>query len=338
MNMTDNTSHCFPIKYKDLLWSAKTFSMSVVTAFVCSMLLYTFMFIIAEPAPVNEAIVSTATAATAKVVVTAEYISPMWAIFIFNSIAALSASVGTGLFLFIHLLLVSDIRLRPNNRIYASFSIAFERMLMPANRLLQKLAHRLDNDFPYPEISDPAKEGIWRYCGYTREDYRMFAYMLPYTIPFMIMIVNGLLMGILLAFFLFNGSLTGYEMLGIKGIAIGIAYNLTYFFISIVPHGIIEIPAILLAAALGYRFARVQSLEVKSKGLFLGNSPESLKEDVSEVLATVRLYLTSRYLWKISAFIVITLLAAAYIEAHLTSGIVDIVMQELDIIIEKLLL
>jgi hypothetical protein len=335
--MPDTASHSFSIRYKDLLWSAKTFSMSVVTAFVCSMLLYTFMFIIAEPAPMNEAIVSTATAATAKVVVTAEYISPVWAIFIFNSIAALSASVGTGLFLYIHPLLVSDIRLRPNNRIYASFSIAFERMLMPANRVLQKLAHRLDDDFPYPEISDPAKEGIWKYCGYTREDYRMFAYMLPYTIPFMIMIVNGLLMGILLAFFLFNGSLTGYEMLGIKGIAIGIAYNLTYFFISIVPHGIIEIPAILLAAALGYRFARVQSLEVTGKGLFLGDSPESLKKDVSEVLATAKMYLTSRYLWKISAFIVMTLLAAAYIEAHLTSGIVDIVMKELDTIIEKFL-
>jgi hypothetical protein len=335
--MPDTTSHSFSIRYKDLLWSAKTFSMSVVTAFVCSMVLYTFMFIIAEPAPVNEAIVSTATAATAKVVITAEYISPIWAIFIFNSIAALSATVGTGLFLIIHPLMASDIRLRPNNRIYASFSITFERILMPANRLLQKLAHRLDDDFPYPEISDPAKEGIWKYCGYTREDYRMFAYMLPYTIPFMIMIVNGLLMGILLAFFFFNGFLTGYELFGVKGILIGINYNLIYFFISIVPHGIIEIPAILLAAALGYRFARVQSLEVTGKGLFFGDSPESLKKDVSEVLATAKLYLTSRYLWKISAFIVMTLLAAAYIEAHLTSGIVDIVMKELDTIIEKLL-
>jgi len=328
--MSYQNNQYFSIRHKDLLWSARTFILSVLAAFVFSMLLYTFMFIAAEPAPVNEAIVSTASAATAKVVVTAEYISPLWAIFIFNSIAALSASAGTGLFLLIHPLLISDIRLRPGHRIYASFSIAFERMLMPANRMLQRLAHYLDADFPYTTANDTAKDGFWKYCGYSREDYRMLAYMLPYTIPFLILIVNGALMGILLAFFIFNGLMTGFEMFGIEGMHVGVLYNLTYFIISIVPHGIIEIPALLLAASLGYRFARVESHEIIQKGLFLGNSFESMKLDVATVLDTAKGYIFSGYVWKVFAVTVLMLLFAAYIEAYVTLGIVERVMLELD--------
>lgn len=335
--MSPINKQTFTIDHRDLMWSVKTFTLSVLTAFVISMLLYTLMLITSEPAPVDEAIVSTASAATAKVVVASEYISPMWAIFIFNSIAALMASLGTGLFMFIHPLLISDIRMRTDHSRYASLSIGCERMLMPGNRLLQKLVHRMDADFPYIDTISQ-KEGLWQYCGYSREDYRMLAYMLPFTIPFLIMIVNGVLVGILLAFFTFNGSLTGFGMFGFRGIFIGVFYNLSYFFISIVPHGIIEIPALLLAAAIGYRFARIQSGEIVLKRLFLGNSHESIKKDVSQVLATTRLYLTSIYVWKSSALIVVLLLAAAYIEAHVTVDIAERVMQELDLSIGKLFL
>jgi uncharacterized membrane protein SpoIIM required for sporulation len=327
--MPENTNH-FSIRQRDILWSAKTFILSVLTGFTFSISLYTLMLIVAEPAPVSEAIASTASAATAKVVITAAYISPLWSIFIFNTIAAFTASVGTGLFMLIHPLLIADIQLRSDHRIYASFSIAFERMLMPANRLLQRLAHHMDDSFPYITPNDTAKDGVWKYCGYGREDYRMIAYMLPYTIPFLILIVNGALMGILLAFFIFNGLMTGFEMFGIEGMPVGVLYNLTYFIISIAPHGIIEIPALLLAASLGYRFARVQSHEIIQKGLFLGNSSESMKLDVANVLDSVKGYIFSGYVWKVFAITVLMLLFAAYIEAYVTLGIVDRVMLELD--------
>ncbi|MCQ6963857.1 stage II sporulation protein M [Methanolobus chelungpuianus] len=311
------------------MWSAKTFALSVLTAFIISMLLYALMLITSEPAPVDEIIVSAASAATSKVTVAAEYISPMWAIFIFNSIAALMASLGTGLFMFIHPLLISDIRMRADHGRYASVSIGFERMLVPGNRLLQKLAHRMDAGFPYTDADTP-KVGFWEYCGYSREDYRMLAYMLPFTIPFLIMIVNGLLMGILLAFFVFNGSLTGFHIFGPKGIFLGAFYNLTYFVISILPHGIIEIPALLLAAALGYRLARIQSSDIVHKGLFLGNSYGELKADVVLVLDTVKRYMLSGYLWKMSAIMILMLLFAAYVETYVTLRIVERTMLGLD--------
>ncbi|MDI3539468.1 MAG: hypothetical protein PWQ52_591 [Methanolobus sp.] len=326
--MSPTNKQTFAIDHRDLMWSSKTFVLSVLTAFLISMLLYTFMLIASEPAPVDEAIVSTASAATAKVVVASEYISPMWAIFVFNSIAALMASVGTGALLFIHPLLISDIRMRSGHSRYASLSIDFERMLVPGNRLLQKLAHRMDAGFPYTDANSP-KEGVWKYCGYSREDYRMLAYMLPFTIPLMIMVVNGILVGILLAFFIFNGSLTGFEMFGSKGIFIGVFYNLSYFVVSIVPHGIIEIPALLLAAAMGYSFARFQSSEIVRKGLFLGNSYGDLKTDVALVFDTAKEYMLSGYLWKMSAIILLMLLFAAYMETYVTLQIVERVMLEL---------
>jgi uncharacterized membrane protein SpoIIM required for sporulation len=158
----------------------------------------------------------------------------------------------------------------------------------------------------------------------------MFAYMMPYIVPLMILMVNGFLMGILLAFFTFNGAVTGFQLFGMKGILIGLFYNVIYFFISIVPHGIIEIPAILVAAALGYRFAYIQAHNVIDKELFNGNDIESLKEDSAYILASSKDYIRSEYTWKMLGIIILTLLVAAYVETYVTLGIVDRVMQMID--------
>ncbi|MDW7731823.1 MAG: stage II sporulation protein M [Methanolobus sp.] len=209
---------------------------------------------------------------------------------------------------------------------------------MPINRLLQKIVSLKDRDFSYMGMTGHEREGtVWEYCGYGKDDYRMFAYMLPYTVPVMILVVNGFLMGILLAFFIFNGAMTGYQLFGERGITVGLLYNTAYFFISIMPHGIIEIPAILLAAAVGRRFAYIQSHEIIHKELFLGDSIESLKNDVSTVMDTVRQYLNSRYLWKMFAIMVLMLFVAAYIETYETLLIVDRVMLELDGVVSYLI-
>ncbi|MBN2110128.1 MAG: stage II sporulation protein M [Methanosarcinaceae archaeon] len=324
---------------KDLSWSAKIFTSSLLIALAFSLALYSFMLAVSEPAPVSEAITTTASAATAKVEITAEYIDPVWAIFIFNTLAIFSASAGTALFLLIHPLLIRDIELRTVNRAYSYFSIAFEKLLMPINRLLQRIVAFKDADFSALGRTDDEKEGtIWQYCGYGKDDYRMLAYMLPYTVPVMVLAVNGFLMGIMLAFFIFNGAMTGFRLFGAEGIIIGLFYNAAFFFISIVPHGIIEIPAILLAVSVGRRFAFVQSHELIDRGLFMGNTIESLKNDVSVVMVTVREYLNSRYLWKSFALMVMMLLLAAYIEACVTLTIVDRVMPVLDGLVEAMFL
>ncbi|WP_319506113.1 stage II sporulation protein M [uncultured Methanolobus sp.] len=328
----------FKISSKDVKWSVSVFMLSAISAFVFGIVAYILMLAFAEPEPVSEVIISTASAATAKVVVTSNYISPMWAIFIFNSIAASCAVIGTGLFMMVHQMLISDISIRPKYRLYARFSVLFEKIIMPVNRLLIEITNLVDRDFSSIGRSGQDKKGtIWQYCGYGKDEYRMFAYMIPYTVPLLILIVNGFLMGILFAFFTFNGAMTGFQLFGMEGIAIGILYNVIYFFISIVPHGIIEIPIILVAAALGYRFAYIQAHDVTDKELFNGNDIEILKKDASYIFGTTKEYILSGYTWKMLGIIILTLLVAAYIETYMTLGIVEKVMQVLDGYVDSLL-
>ena len=326
------------IGMQDIRWTIRVFLLSVTIAFILSIVAYILTLTFAEPEPVSEVIISTASAATAKVEVTSNYIDPMWSIFIFNSIAATCAVIGTGLFMMVHNLLIVDIAMRPQHRIYARLSILFEMAMKPLYNLLIRMTAFVDSDFSSIRRSEQKKEGsIWDYCGYGKDEYRMFSYMLPYTVPLLILVVNGALMGILLAYFTFNGAMTGLDLLGTKGIVIGLLYNVTYFFISIIPHGIIEIPTILVAAALGYRFAHSQAHEVIDKDLFNQNDISGLKEDAAYTSAAVKGYILSGYTWKMLGMIILVLLVAAYIETYVTLGIMDSVMSMLDRYIEPLL-
>ncbi|WP_094227577.1 stage II sporulation protein M [Methanolobus psychrotolerans] len=325
------TKDQFKISAKDVSWSVKVFMRSVALAFIIGIAAYILMLIFAEPEPVSKAIVSTASAATAKVTVTSNYINLMWAIFFFNSIAASCAIIGTGLFMLVQSALISDIHIRSRHHIYTRCSILFEKMIMPVYEILIKITTISDKDFSSIGKNEPEmKDTVWQYCGYGKDEYRMFSYILPYTVPLIILMVNGFLMGILLAFFTFNGAMTGFEILGTKGIALGLFYNVIYFFISILPHGIIEIPTLLVAASLGYRFAYIQAHDVIDKELFNGNDIKSLKEDVSYALDTTKNYILSGYIWKMLALVVLLLLIAAYIETYVTLGIVDKTMEMID--------
>jgi uncharacterized membrane protein SpoIIM required for sporulation len=321
----------FSISAKDILWTCRVFLSSVFFAFFLAIIAYILTFVFAEPEPVSEVIMNTASAATSKVEVTSNYINPMWAIFFFNSLAACCAVIGTGLFMMVHKLLIGDIAMRPKSRHYASLSILMEKTMMPVYHLLIRVASTLDPDMSQIKNENNEKEDtIWQYCGYGKYEYRMFSYILPYTVPLLILVVNGMLMGILLAFFTFNGALTGFELLGTKGVVLGLFYNVAYFFISIIPHGIIEIPIILVAAAVGYHFANIQAHNVIKNNLFSGDEVESILSDTGSVFETTKEYLLSAYTWKMVVLIILTLLFAAYIETYVTLGIVDKVMMIID--------
>jgi uncharacterized membrane protein SpoIIM required for sporulation len=201
-----------------------------------------------------------------------------------------------------------------------------------------RIASALDPDMLEIKSENNEKvDTIWQYCGYGKYEYRMFSYMLPYTVPLLILLVNGTIMGILLAYFTFNGALTGFELFGEKGIVLGLFYNVVYFFISIIPHGIIEIPALLVAAAVGYHFAHIQAQDVIKNKLFTEDEIESLLKDTEYIFETTKEYLFLSYTWKMAALIVLTLLLAAYIETYVTLGIVDKVMGSIDGILEPYL-
>ncbi|MDI3485863.1 MAG: hypothetical protein PWQ51_547 [Methanolobus sp.] len=332
----------FSIGAKDIVWTCKVFLLSVFFAFILAIVAYTLTFLTPEPEPasevVSEVIMSTASAATSKVAVTSVYINPMWAIFFFNSLAACCAIIGTGLFMMVHKLLIGDIAMRPKNRYYAGLSILMEKTMMPLYKVLMRIASALDPDMLEIKSENNEKvDTIWQYCGYGKYEYRMFSYMLPYTVPLLILLVNGTIMGILLAYFTFNGALTGFELFGEKGIVLGLFYNVVYFFISIIPHGIIEIPALLVAAAVGYHFAHIQAQDVIKNKLFTEDEIESLLKDTEYIFETTKEYLFLSYTWKMAALIVLTLLLAAYIETYVTLGIVDKVMGSIDGILEPYL-
>ncbi|MEA1985771.1 MAG: stage II sporulation protein M [Euryarchaeota archaeon] len=343
--MQQEDSRLLHIGWQEMIWSAKVFASFATIAFVVSMVTYLFMIIFSQPQALNEAIVTTAQTATAKVELGARYTDPLWAVFIFNTIAAFTASAGTGLFLCIHRVLYEEMVVRLRYPMYASLSCRVERLFSPLYRLMRRMALRFKPELseyqdggPEPEKDeDTSQASIWDVCGYTRNDYRTFASIIPYTIPVLVLMANGSLVGILLAFFTFNGGLSGFQIAGVAGIPAGLFYSLAYFMISLLPHGIIEFPALFLVTALGYRFACTQSDIVMREGLFLGESVDNIKKDVMRTNTITKSYLRSAYLWKMLGLAIMLLFVAAYIEMRLTPHIVEVGMGYVDLVVGMLL-
>jgi hypothetical protein len=334
--MNQNPEDPFRTGWPEFFWSTRLFVASATLACLFSIAVYLIMVICAEPEPVSEVIAATAVAATAKVEVGARYVSPMWSIFVFNTIAAFTASFGTGVFSYVHNVLGSELELRTKHRRYANISIKFDRAFTVLYKLIRRVAPLCDSRFSrFEKQINPSETplSVWQSCGYTKDDYRMFAYLLPYTVPVLVLVVNGILTGILLAYFVFNGALGGYEILGLKGIAVGLFYNLSYFVVSILPHGIIELPVLFFAAAIGYRFAVVQSDAVLNDALFEGDDIGGVNRDVSRINSITGKYLRSRYLRTVFAAVVVLLLQAAYIEVYVT----PVVMEDAMLAVERVL-
>ena len=342
--MSKTSGNQFRIGIKEFLWSVKLFAISAIVACILSIALYVVMTIFAEPEPVSTAIAATASAAMAKVEVGARYISPMWSIFAFNTIAIFTASFGTGFLSYIHNIFSGEFSFRSKHRVYAVIFIKIDKLFTIFYRQIRRVASIFDPGFSRIGINVEEKTGehvysdedtssVWDLCGYTRDDYRMFAYILPYTVPVLILLVNGFLLGVLLAFFIFNGAMSGYEIMGLQGIIIGVFYTLSYFVFSILPHGIIELPVLFLAASLGYKFAYVQSNAVADDGFFLGDNIESINMDVSRINSITAMYIRSGYLWSMFGVAVLLLLVAAYIEIYVTPAILEYVMGAVEMVL-----
>ncbi|MHA2204913.1 MAG: stage II sporulation protein M [Candidatus Thorarchaeota archaeon] len=89
--------------------------------------------------------------------------------------------------------------------------------------------------------------------------------------------------------------------------------NVLHYLIWILPHGIIEIPAFLFAAALSIRIAR-------------DLSPSIVKEDWSAIPVKTRELLTSGRTWRTYVLVVFFLLIAALIEQNLTWMIANLII------------
>ncbi|MGM0770778.1 MAG: stage II sporulation protein M [Halobacteriota archaeon] len=331
----------FKIKRDDLIWSVKLFILFALLAFVFSISVYTVAYFFSQPEVatsvviptaqasaseidvVNDAIVSTSEAATYKVHFGARYIGPLYSVFVFNTIAIFVTSIGTAVITYSHRFTFREIMFRSRHPFYCRIISVLDRPSPIVLSFIRKAAVRL-----YPQIGhyqEAKKSGgsdfIWNNCSYNGEDYRAVASTLPLIFPVLTLLLNGIIAGIVLALFIFNGILWGSSIAGFTGIFLGADFAFVYYLASISPHGIIELPAIFIATSLAYRFSRAYSEEIMEGHLFEAESYEDIKKDIRRIESFTGNYLRSRYMWKIFSVMIFMLLVAAYIEIQLTPQI-----------------
>lgn len=299
--------------------AARIFLLSTVIAFAVALLAYAVVILFSEPEPVNETISGTTNGALAKVEMGARYVGLTASIFLFNSIAALTGSAGAALVVFIHRMLLSDLALRQKHDTYTAVSRKIEE-------IGQFLFRGIEWVFPaafagFPEEPESQRDSVWNYYGYDRRHYRIFASALPWAPPFLVCAANGAILGLLLAFVVANGADGGMELYGTGGLITGALAGLVYFAAFIVPHGIIEIPALLLAAALGYGFAVRHSALVQRELLFAGDSAGDLDMDIRKSGECAFAWLKSPGFRKWMLVCICMLFVAACVETLITPGL-----------------
>jgi uncharacterized membrane protein SpoIIM required for sporulation len=339
--MRKEESSRFRIKQKDVIWSVKLFTLFAILAFAFSISVYLVAFHFSQPEAtssavisttqaanseidvVNDAIVSTSEAATSKVDIGARYIGPLYSVFVFNTIAVLVTSLGTGAITYSHRLVFREMIFRSRHPFYSRIVSGLNKPSPTFLSLIQKTAARI-----YPELRQyqtteniENSHSIWKKYGYTGEEYRAVASILPLIFPVMTLFLNGLMAGIFLALFLFNGMLLGGQTAGFAGILAGADLAFVYYLASLLPHGIIELPVIFIATSLAYRFARVHSEEIIKGQLFDAENDDDIEKDIRRIENLTRDYLRSGYTWKIFSIMIFMLLVAAYIEIQLTPKI-----------------
>ncbi|AKB84065.1 stage II sporulation protein M [Methanococcoides methylutens] len=331
----------FKIKRRDVIWSVKLFILFAALAFVFSISVYVVAYFFSQPEAtssvviptaqaatseidaVNDAIVSTSAAATSKVDVGARYVGPIYSVFVFNTIAILVTAIGTGAITYSHRFAFREIIFRSRHPFYCRIISGLDKPSPIFLSFIRKTAARIYPEIRQYQTTEKRKDpnSIWKNCSYHGEDYRAVALMLPLIFPVLTLLLNGIIAGIVLALFLFNGILWGSQTAGLAGIFLGADFAFVYYLASISPHGIIELPVIFIATSLAYRFSRVHSEEIIRGNLFEADSYEDIKKDIKVIESVTRAYLRSGYMWKTFSIMILLLLIAAYIEIQLTPKI-----------------
>lgn len=124
-----------------------------------------------------------------------------------------------------------------------------------------------------------------------------------------LMMVGGLLLGVIPALYVFaNGALVGFVLLVVTSATH--ANPMLVFLAGIVPHGIFEIPAYLLATAFGFRVTQVLFRSIAGRGN-------------KAMWGQLVLDAVSLLLW-----VLVLLLVAAYMESHVTPLVLRLVLHK----------
>lgn len=165
--------------------------------------------------------------------------------------------------------------------------IAVGVALLYAGYDLLELISDLLGDDPFPDV-DEADITAWFFISNN-------------TVPFVASIAGAITLGLFTAWImLFNGIIVGN-----LGAAVSSDVGITYIFVAIVPHGIFELPALFIAAGVGFRL---------------------LHRFAQRVRGTRESFVTRAYLTRtivLVAFGWLLLVIAAFVEAYVTFTLVE---------------
>ncbi|MCS3924397.1 stage II sporulation protein M [Methanosalsum natronophilum] len=285
-------------------------------------------------------ITETASASVAKVTVTAQYTSLIASIILYNTIAMIVACTGSALILKIHSIMLNEFKIKKEKTNYLKFSLVIERILRPLYDISKYIIFKVKPDIhETTKIADEHKEisdnSIWHYSAYTKEEHRLFSYILPFIVPLLVLFANGTLLGILFTYINFNNAIIGYNAMGIEGILFGVGHAMVFFTSSIILHGLIELPVIFFAIAIGYKFAKIQSNELIKNDLFIDDNFHNLLGDVKVVNSISKEFLLSSHLWTFLIVGFVLLSIAAFIEVNYTPSMVELALENYYKIIEN---
>ncbi len=315
---------------QSFMWALKLFLISGGLAVGVWLLLFVvFTLVFTSPEPV----VSTTAAAVSLVmerVVGLEGWLGLWmALFALNTCVAVVASTSSALLLLLLPLQVPDIQYRMAHPWYERFAKGLDKLIYGLWTPGFRVFARFDRGFARRYEADPPSaqfQGVWCVCGYSGIGFRNIFSIFPFVIPALTAIVNGSLIGVVLAVNLAMGAYAGLLTAGIPGLARGASLNVLYFLSAILPHGLLEISGILLAIAVGQGFAVRFSHEIFERGLLLDHRLEGLDKDVRYLVTVTKHFLTSRRVL-VTLFVIVGLLfLAAYIEAYITPTIMTNVL------------
>jgi len=307
-------------------WALKLFLISAgLTVGVWLVLFVLATLAFSSPEPVASTTTGVVSLVMERVAGLEGWIGLWMALFALNTCAAVVASTSSALFLLLLPLQVPDIRYRMAHPRYEWFATILDRLIYAVWTPGFRVFAKLDRGFAQRYAVDPPRaqfQGFWRVCGYSGIGFRNIFSVFPFVIPALTAVVNGSLIGIVLAVTLVMGGYTGFLAAGIPGLAIGSVLNLLYFFAAILPHGLLELFAVVMAIALGHSFATLYSNEIFERGLLMDHHLDVFDKDLQHLVAVTKQFLTSRRVLTTVAVIVGLLFLAAFIEAHVTPTII----------------
>jgi uncharacterized membrane protein SpoIIM required for sporulation len=308
------------------MWAFKLFRISVgltVGLWLALFVLSTLVF--SSPEPVASTTTGVVSLVMERVVGLEEWVGLWMALFALNTCAAVVASTSSALLLLLLPLQVPDIQSRMAHPRYERFAKILDKLIYVLWTPCFHVFKRFDRGFAQRYEVDPPSsqfQGFWRLCGYSGIGFRNIFYVFPFVIPALTAIINGGLIGMVLAVNLAMGAYAGFLAAGVPGLAIGSFLNVLYFLSAILPHGILEVFAVFMAIAVGQGFAALYSNEIFERGLLIDHRLEAFDKDLKYLVTVTKQFLMSRRVLTTLAVIVGLLFLSAYIEAHITPTIV----------------